>query len=178
VDRSPKQVLVTRSVDLNVQAATVFDMPFVCQRIKQVGMLIVGTDNNVAGAVVYVNFRVQAGLTTNDTSGTTGNIAILKHKNSLNQQGVFIYARPTSVVSGSAWNQSNGVGYLTNEYIFPIGYQITFYPSTAQGAGCLADLYVECEEIDIDVSDLAYSAQAGTIGNLWSATYPGVLVTT
>ena len=178
MDRSPKQVLVQTGVNLNTQSATFFDMPFVCQRIKQVGMLITSNNNNATGAIVQVTWTPVPLATTNQASTTTANIATLKHLNSTNQLGYFIYARPTTVVSGSGWNQTNGVGYNTNEYIFPIGYQILFYPATAQGASCTADLYVECEEIDIDPSDLVYSSTTGTIGNLWSSSYNGVLLTT
>jgi hypothetical protein len=178
MDRSPKQVLISAGLAMtttNLKAT--FDMPFVCQRVKQVGMLLVGASAHATAGVIYVTWAPKAGVTTNQDSATTGNIAILKKTASVAQQGVFVYARPTSIVTSSGWNQSNGVGYLTNEYIFPIGYQILFYLHTANGEACTWDAYVEVEEIDIDVSDLTYSTQAGTVGYLWDSTYPGVLVT-
>jgi len=178
MDRSPKQVLQATALAMgSTGLKATFDMPFVAQRIKQVGMLITGVSAHATAGVVYVTFAPKGGVTTNQDSSTTGNIAILKKTASVNQQGVFIYARPTSVVANSGWNQSNGIGPQTNEYIFPIGYQVLFYVHTAQGEALAWDAYCECEEIDTDVSDLVYNSQAGTVGYLWDSTYPGVLIT-
>lgn len=183
MERAPKQVLQSAAAlasDSTGLKAT-FDLPFVCQRIKQVGMLIEGTSANAQAAVVYVTWSPKNGVTTNQNSSTTGNIAVLKGAGSVSQQGVFIYSKPginpATGVHYVGWNQDNGVGYNTNEYIFPIGYQILFYVHTANGAANAWRAFVECEQIDVDESDLVYSSQAGTVGYLWDSSYPGVLIT-
>ena len=95
MERSPKQVLISAGLAMTSTALkATFDMPFVCQRIKQVGMLLVGNSSHATAGVIYVTWAVKAGVTTYQDYSTTQNIAILKKTASVAQQGVFVFSRP------------------------------------------------------------------------------------
>ena len=61
------------ALDLHTAAGllAVCDVPFTAS-VKQVGMLIIGSNADATGAVVSFNIRWQAGVNTNDSNTATG----------------------------------------------------------------------------------------------------------